>query len=214
MRKGIIYKATNLINGKIYIGKTIQKFVRRKNNHIRHASNNLDNFYFHNAIRKYGIENFKWEIIYECNDGLLLNLMETMKIIINHSHVSEGGYNMTWGGDGQFGRICSDETKRNISKKLKGRKLTDEHRIKVIEGLKGRKMTEYNKKRLFDVKLKSYIIEVISTGKIYYVNNSLKEFCKNHPEYNANYKGLSACARNKQRKHKGLMCRYNNDNIN
>lgn len=214
MRKGIIYKVTNLINGKCYIGKTTQKFVKRKNNHIRHASNNLDSFYFHNALRLYGIENFKWEIIYEC-DEILLDIMETFKIMVCHSHISEGkGYNMTWGGEGQFGRIVADETKRNISKKLKGRKLTEEHRIKVIEGLKGRKMTEYNKKRLFDVHVKSYIIEVISTGKIYYVNNSLKEFCKNHPEYNANYKGLSACARNKQRKHKGLMCRYNNDNNN
>ena len=150
----------------------------------------------------------------ECNDYLILNIRETMKIITNHSHWTEGGYNLTWGGDGLSGYKHTDETKRKLSTHFKGRKLTEEHRLNVIEGLKGRKMTEYNKKRLFDVKVKSYIVEVIFTGKIYYVNNSLKEFCKNHPEYNADYKGLSACARNKQRKHKGLMCRYNNDNIN
>ena len=59
---GIIYKCTNLINGKIYIGQTIKGLKRRKALHEITADKNRG-FYFHNAIRKYGKENFKLEII-------------------------------------------------------------------------------------------------------------------------------------------------------
>lgn len=123
---GIIYKSTNLINGKSYIGKTIQKFDIRKNTHIRDAkrfyhkglcdNTNKNICYFHKAINKYGIENFKWEVIFECNDELVLNVMETMKIIVNHSHVSENGYNLTWGGEGLSGYKHTEETKQKIRK--------------------------------------------------------------------------------------------------
>ena len=112
MCQGIIYKSTNLINGKCYIGKTITSLTKRKNNHIYTSKKFNENgkcskdeyrCYFYNALNKYGIENFKWEIIYECDDELILNIMETMKIIVNHSHRSEGGYNITWGGEGCSG---------------------------------------------------------------------------------------------------------------
>ena len=53
----IIYKATNLINGKVYIGQTIYSFNDRKARHI-YASNNKNGFYFHRALRKDGADNF------------------------------------------------------------------------------------------------------------------------------------------------------------
>lgn len=96
----IIYKATNLINGKCYVGKTINGLKDRKRQHIR---NTKDNVYFHNALRKYGADGFAWRVLFECDDLLLLNVMETFKIMVCHSHKSEGGYNLTWGGDGSYG---------------------------------------------------------------------------------------------------------------
>lgn len=129
---GVIYKATNLINGKCYIGQTI-RFKKRKYDHIFWSINELDNFYFHNSIRKHGVGNFSWEIIYECDDKLLLNVMETFKIMTHHSHVSEGkGYNLTWGGDVIYGRPCSEETKEKIRQTQLGKHITDETRIKNV----------------------------------------------------------------------------------
>ena len=40
--------------------------------------------------------------------------METMKIIVNHTHISENkGYNLTWGGGGSSGYKFTSEQKRN-----------------------------------------------------------------------------------------------------
>ena len=51
----IIYKATNLVNGKIYIGQTINTLEYRKNQHFREARcEKRKNIYFHNALNKYG----------------------------------------------------------------------------------------------------------------------------------------------------------------
>ena len=57
----IIYKATNLINDKIYIGLTTKSLEHRISVHKK-DSKRL-NTYFYQAIRKYGFENFKWEVV-------------------------------------------------------------------------------------------------------------------------------------------------------
>ena len=95
-----IYKFTNLVNGKIYIGQSINIEERRKS-HIR-ASNskkcNGYNYYLHKAFRKYGLENFKFEVIEECNKEQL-NEREMFWINQYKSFLFENGYNMTTGGD-------------------------------------------------------------------------------------------------------------------
>jgi group I intron endonuclease len=144
---GIIYKATNLINGKCYIGKT-SNLIKRKSRHKDNALNSKKSTYFYNAIRKYKWDNFKWEVLCECDDELILNVMETMKIIVNNSHWTEGGYNLTWGGDG-----CplSEETKRKISIATKGKKKperTDEHKRKIRELKTGFIFTEESKLKM------------------------------------------------------------------
>ena len=65
---GVIYKATNtfLENNNVYIGKTYN-FQKRKKQHLRDAAN-AGGFKFHEAIRLYGAQNFKWEIIDYFND--------------------------------------------------------------------------------------------------------------------------------------------------
>ena len=56
----IIYKATNKINGKVYIGQTINSLEHRKSGHEREARYQKEtSVYFHNALLKYGFYNFK-----------------------------------------------------------------------------------------------------------------------------------------------------------
>ncbi len=56
---GVIYKITNLTNGKIYVGQTRQKLSRRISGHVHSKKK----FGIDAAIRKYGIDNFKVEVI-------------------------------------------------------------------------------------------------------------------------------------------------------
>ena len=67
---GKIYKITNNINKKIYIGQTIQDENIRWNHHIREASNGSDTK-FHRALRKYGKDGFIWEVIEEVDNDKL-----------------------------------------------------------------------------------------------------------------------------------------------
>lgn len=76
----IIYKATNKVNGKSYIGQTIQTIQRRAYCHKLNAINGSKT-YFHNAIRKYGFDSFVWQVIEICQSKEELDEMEFHYII-------------------------------------------------------------------------------------------------------------------------------------
>ena len=96
MENGKIYKYTNLINGKVYIGQTKQTLEQRD---YKHQTQLNDNSYFHRAIKKYGRKNFSFELV---EDNIPFNkLDEKEKYYINYfeSFYTTGkGYNLTEGG--------------------------------------------------------------------------------------------------------------------
>lgn len=112
-----IYKAVNQINGKVYIGFD-SNWPNRKKRHLKDASSKKSVAYndiFHRAIRKYGQENFVWEVLYQSLDGKnCKDVMENYFIVENHSFINfenSKGYNMTLGGDGVLGLKKSKESK-------------------------------------------------------------------------------------------------------
>tara|TARA_R110000868_G_scaffold403369_2_gene680548 strand:- start:5 stop:580 length:576 start_codon:yes stop_codon:yes gene_type:complete len=95
-----IYKATNSINGKSYIGFD-SAWPKRMSRHLENASYNRGGK-FYDAIRKYGWDKFQWQIIYQSEDKEhTLNVMEP-HFIKEHNTFNQG-YNMTEGGEGCFG---------------------------------------------------------------------------------------------------------------
>lgn len=94
---GIIYKATNKINGKIYIGQTVQSLAKRKASHKYNAKSIKNHFY--NAIRKYGFELFDWELLKKCYSSK--NLNESEKLFIDEFNSINKGYNSTDGGNSE-----------------------------------------------------------------------------------------------------------------
>lgn len=102
-----IYKFTNKINGKTYIGQT-NNIEQRKRGHKSTAYNNKAHDYhnaFHNAIRKYGWENFDFEILEEVDDSFgreYLNQREIFFISYYDSLVGHNGYNIKEGGNGNM----------------------------------------------------------------------------------------------------------------
>lgn len=107
----LIYKVTNKINGKCYIGKTTQSLESRKEKHLKNVRKGISTK-FYNAIRKYGIDNFVWKTLDISTDTASLNLLEKKYILEYDSFNS--GYNMTTGGDG--GDTISHKTQEEKSK--------------------------------------------------------------------------------------------------
>lgn len=97
----IVYKVTNVKNGKVYIGKSHSKTpYRRWRLHVLEAGRGSKR-YFCNAIRKYGTDAFTIEVIYQAKTAYELSRMETFFIVLHQSYVPANGYNMTMGGDGR-----------------------------------------------------------------------------------------------------------------
>ena len=152
---GYIYKTTNLVNGKIYIGQ-------KKSNVFLGDKYLGSGKILKMAIEKYGKENFKREILRLCFTINQLNGYETYYIIKLKAMESSVGYNMVLGGVGFrsgvndpcynnptanpfYGKKHTQETKNIISKKNKGRippnkgkKLSEETRKKMSESAKRR----------------------------------------------------------------------------
>lgn len=119
---GYIYKITNLINGKIYIGQTSKTIQERFEAHLKKARA-YTNRYLYDAMNKYGYENFKVTEIEEC-DNANLDEREIYWIKYYNSNNKQYGYNMTIGGGG--GNTWANnphkaETARKISEHNKGK---------------------------------------------------------------------------------------------
>lgn len=91
-----IYLITNLITNKQYVGKTIKTLQQRFNTHCITSTNK--NCFLHNAIKKYGRENFKIELLERVEDDCWKE-KERFYIKLLNTHYSCGGYNISWGGD-------------------------------------------------------------------------------------------------------------------
>lgn len=107
MTLNYIYKITNLINKKVYIGQTHNSVAYRWSQHVSDALSNKYkqgyNFLLHKAIRKYGKDSFEVEIIEEVEESGDLSNREQFWINFYHSCILEenaNGYNMTYGGEG------------------------------------------------------------------------------------------------------------------
>lgn len=92
-----IYLITNILNGKQYVGKTQKGYLYRFNQHCLAYDHGCRN-YISCAIHKYGRDNFKVELITQVNDDTW-EYWENYYIKEYKTHYSQGGYNITWGGD-------------------------------------------------------------------------------------------------------------------
>lgn len=91
----IIYKLINKINGDFYIGKTIYSINKRLMGHKSHATKG-SHYHIHNAMRYYGYDNFKMEILETHEDEELLNereiyWIETLNPVYNSHKGGQGG---------------------------------------------------------------------------------------------------------------------------
>jgi group I intron endonuclease len=140
----IIYKTTNLINNKIYIGKYLGNWEGYLGSGVN----------LRKAIKKYGKENFKRETLEKCISKKQLNEREKYWILHYSSINKNIGYNLARGGEGGIGWFAgkkhSEETKKKIGKISKARGVSEKCRLKSKERnfWLGRKHTEETKEKI------------------------------------------------------------------
>lgn len=157
----VIYRVTNKLNGKSYVGQTIQSLLRRQSRHLSDVRNG-DESYFHRALRKCGTDNFIWQVICICPNINSLNEQEQYYIALFNLTNSKHGYNLTSGGlnyiisdetrkkmsELQRGKVTSEITKKKMSKARQGIQFTDEHRENIRQSRIGQKMSEVAKSKI------------------------------------------------------------------
>ena len=150
----IIYKATNIINNKCYIGQTTKTLDTRKKQHLYAAEKKNSNFHFHNAIRKYGKENFKWETLEKIKEKEIITERESYWI--NYYDSYNNGYNSTEKGQQNpmlsekvikkhLAAVQSEQFKNKLRIKNTGRRLSKETRKKLSNQKKGIRNPMYGK---------------------------------------------------------------------
>lgn len=179
-----VYKITNLLNNKMYIGSSVN-LVNRSTNHRKNLKDNKhDNLHLQSSYNKYGGQNFLFEVIEYCNREILI---EREQYWIDFYKVTDpkNGYNKRLKADSNFGCKRSpmkQETKEKMrliglerseevaewaSKFHKGRKRTQETRDKMSESFKGRVMKQESKDKISNKSHFNKKVRNIDTGQIW-----------------------------------------------
>jgi group I intron endonuclease len=177
---GFIYKITNNITHKCYIGETKKSNPElRWNEHRRKIEKNIGCPALQDAVKKYGIEHFKFEILIICFDED--RYIFEKEYIKKYNSISPNGYNLTTGGEGGgfYGKKHSETTINKIRSVIKERyennpelrkELSERtkllfndqnYRIKISEGLKNSEIWRKSKKEIIVVE------NILKKQKIY-----------------------------------------------
>ena len=199
-----IYKITNLINNKIYVGYTKKSLEERFKEHCSPKGKGAFKMPIVLAIKKYGKENFKIELLEENENDDYIHL-EREEYWINKLDAlnSKIGYNLAAGGNGAGFYYWNNGIKNRRAKEcpgegwIRGMLVTEESkklRSKVHKGqpsaFKGKKHTKEAKRKLSESHKGLFdgannpaakTIEVISpSGERFIIKGTMKKFCEEH----------------------------------
>ena len=144
-----IYKIINKLNGKYYIGRS-DNIIGTTGRWLEHINalnaNRHNNDYLQNAWNKYGKDNFEFVIVEEVPIEKLVETEQKYLDLIKPNR-RKLCYNLSLSanGGGHLGCKHTEQTKRHLSEKLKGRILSPETRRKISLSQKGRKPGFSNK---------------------------------------------------------------------
>lgn len=190
-----IYKYTNKINNKIYIGQT-------KNMKIRHREHTrkIRNFPFSRAIQKYGMHNFNLEILKQnINNQCSLNLLEFYYIEKYESHISTGkGYNVAYGGSNG---ALPKEVYKQRTEKLKSKEYEEvfkEMYRKISESQKGMRNSMYGKRGKDCPSTKTVLCIHLESGQNFTADSNplMAEEIKNRYGIDIKVSSIANCCRN------------------
>jgi group I intron endonuclease len=163
-----LYKITDTLNNKVYIGQS-NKETERWRQHKYLARQDMPIQYVHRAMKKYDIENFTYEVIAMCKTQEDADQTEMLLIKQYDSHNKDNGYNVALGGDHawnagllkeqqpMFGKHHTEESKlkSSISNTGKKKPKTEEWRKQMSEAHKGQVRSPEAIKKMLETKSKN-----------------------------------------------------------
>ncbi len=182
MKISCVYKITNKVNNKIYIGSTrnyIKRITSHKNLLIK---NKHPNSYLQNSCNKYGIDCFEFSIIENIEPQSLIK-SETKHISLNKSDNREFGYNQQKPSNSRAGFEHSNSTKNKISNSMINKVRSEITKQQISQSMKqvASKRSSSSYKKMAKTKQNKPIpslykkVKCIELNKIY---NSIKEAAK------------------------------------
>jgi group I intron endonuclease len=165
-----IYKLTNIINNKIYIGQTWMEYKYRSG---KTGNGYANSKYLFSAIKKYGFDKFQQEELAICLDQKTADDVEDYYINVFNSRDHDIGYNLKTGGSA--GRHA-EETKNKISETLKNKEWSEEaiqNRLDALRARKGEKREPHTEERK---------LEISEFSKEWHANNQHPMLGTNHTE--------------------------------
>jgi group I intron endonuclease len=182
---GYIYQIRNIESNKCYIGQSRQKneqdrWSQHKHNAFKRKSSRIA---IYDAMRSYGIEKFEYTIICRVENDIELNDVERQYIRERNTQVPNG-YNITPGGDHN---PHSEETKRKIGEKSKGRqtrlghKCTEEQKKRIGDASRGRKFSDETKQHLSEIHSQRHKENPIPHKNCKYTEDDIR-YMRNNPD--------------------------------
>ena len=157
--KNIVYKVTNEINGKIYVGATTRGLNIRASEHRSQALTMKSNSLLHKAIREYGWENFSLEIIENCDSRE--EMFEREAHFIKECESNIFGYNIS-SGYGSSGISPNHKGKNNPNSRLSEAEVIQ---IKILLMDKSRSMNQFEIAELYGISHKT--VSHINCGRLW-----------------------------------------------
>lgn len=163
-----VYKHTNLINNKVYIGQT--SYANPEKRWGKYGQKYSTCTFFYSAILKYGWDNFNHEILETNLTSEEANEKEKYYINLYKSNQEDFGYNLTSGGE--QGKTLSTLSRQKMSTAKKGKPFTEEHKQNISKALRGENNPNYGKHSSEATKKKisnknSKPIQCVETGIVY-----------------------------------------------
>lgn len=161
-----IYKITNSVNDKVYVGQTWRLLSKRFAAHKSASSKYC--IKLHNAFNKYGREKFSISLVTFCHSQEVADQLE--QHFIRSFDSVENGYNITYGGGGIHGYKHLQSTKQKISKTLKGTKQTREHKVNLGNSRRGKKRSLKTRQKMSDAHLQRRYVKTGAVIKNDWIN--------------------------------------------
>ena len=173
--KSGIYRIYNIVSGKTYVGSA-KCLNKRKNTHFTQLSKGIHhNSYLQNSYNKYGLGEFKYEVLEYCS---LDSLIEREQYWIDFYGL-ENLYNICPKAYSRLNSPVSLETREKISKANKGRIKSEEEKLKLSKANLGKKMSEETKEKLRQINQgKTYSEETKEKHRLKAIENNSTQYLK------------------------------------